>query len=225
MATVLLVDITRLTAADVDQLARQASPERRERAARFRFEADRLRCLVAGALLAHALVRTHRLRPDDYTITRNRYGKPLLQDRPGVEFNLSHAGSWVVCATGTDPVGVDVEALANARPHLADGMFAPDERDYVLGGPAAEASLRFTRVWTLKEAYTKYLGRGLSEPLDRFSVLTGDGLVPAGEGVPAPSLHWRTVDDAAGIVAWCGTAAAGWELLSVESAELVAGLG
>ncbi len=67
-------------------------------------------------------------------------------------------------------VGVDVESLAR-QPNLeiASRYFATEEVEFVMSKPNAdERFLAFLRVWTLKEAYIKAVGGGLSIPLGDF---------------------------------------------------------
>ncbi len=94
-------------------------------------------------------------------------GRPFV---PGAafDFNLSHAGPWVVMAlAGGRRIGVDIE---QARPRLnmqrlADRFFAADE---ALALREAENPMAlFLRLWTAKEAALKFLGRGLAGGLDR----------------------------------------------------------
>ena len=91
---------------------------------------------------------------------RTGRGKPFFPGRPGRQFSLSHAGGLAVCALSDGgPVGVDVEPV---RPHAA-GLPA-----YVMT-PEELAAFDgrwedFARVWTLKEAWVKYLGRSVWPP-------------------------------------------------------------
>jgi 4'-phosphopantetheinyl transferase len=52
--------------------------------------------------------------------------------------------------------------------------FAPDERAALAALPAAAQPRRFIELWTLKEAYIKARGLGLSLPLERISLTLDD---------------------------------------------------
>jgi 4'-phosphopantetheinyl transferase len=116
--------------------------------------------------------------PADWRFATGEFGKPYLADPPvgrDVRFNLSHSRSRVAVALALGAeVGVDVEALDRAERFdsgIADAYFAPDEAA-ALRAIDDEALRReqFLRLWTLKEAWIKATGRGLSQPLDAFSI-------------------------------------------------------
>ncbi len=93
-------------------------------------------------------------------IERGDKGKPFFPDFPDYHFNLSHSGPYVLCAlSDLGPVGVDVERV---RPHCAR---LPQ---YIMSGEETAAFdgswEEFTRIWTLKEAYAKLLGRSIWPP-------------------------------------------------------------
>lgn len=98
---------------------------------------------------------------------RTVLGKPYLRDYPGVQFNLSHSGGWGVCALSETPVGVDVELVRPLRQQVAKRFFTAVEQEWLATRPVEE----FFRLWTRKESFTKALGKGLTLPLDSFSVL------------------------------------------------------
>ncbi|MEQ1948739.1 MAG: 4'-phosphopantetheinyl transferase superfamily protein [Bryobacteraceae bacterium] len=97
-------------------------------------------------------------------------GKPyLLVDNQGgrIDFSLSHARGCVACALGQDlDVGVDVDVLDESF-EIAQfsGVFSSAEFDELraLGSSKARVE-RFLTLWTLKEAYSKATGQGLSNP-------------------------------------------------------------
>lgn len=144
-------------------------PERQRRALACRFDADSAREAGAGWLLQYALERAGTPRTAQI-FTQNPWGKPLLADRDGPHFSLSHSGVWAVCAVGSTPLGVDVE-----RPRctmaVARRQFHPQE---VAALESLEPQARkdaLCRLWTGKEAYVKALGRGLTLPLRSFRIV------------------------------------------------------
>lgn len=145
------------------KLYHRASPERKRRAEGLLRQEDRLRCVAADALLKAAL--------GECRIAVNEFGKPYASDRPGVYFNLSHSGRYVVLAYGDTELGVDVQQHTHGNPEaLARRWFSPDEQAWVLSREE-DARKRFFEIWTAKESYVKYLGKGLHMDMRSFSVL------------------------------------------------------
>lgn len=171
MIQVRCFDITKLQCGDYENFYKQASPERQERADRYLKQEDRVRCIVAEAMM--------RLIPgyhaDDLAYTK--IGKPYFKDPQKPHFNLSHSGRWVAIAWGDCPLGVDVEQLRlqRGKEAIARRFYRRDEQDYVFSAMGEERTERFFRIWTMKESYLKYLGTGITKSLDSFSVL-GDPL-------------------------------------------------
>lgn len=162
MIHVLCADISSADASTYAYLYAQASSERKQRAQHYLRQEDKLRCVVAEALLKTALGT------DRFQIEKNDCGKPYIQDRPDFYYNLSHSGRYVVIAWGKTEVGIDVQqhdATTN-REAIAARFFAPDEQEY-----ARQDLQRFYEIWTKKESFLKYNGKGLHMALRSFSVL------------------------------------------------------
>jgi len=122
--------------------------------------------------------------PDKAKIRKGPHGKPYLQDSvfQGVFFSRSHSkGHEVVCFSDGE-IGIDCENT-EARPgiesrylDIAERCFTEDEKEYLLGS-ADDAIARFFEIWTAKEAYMKYTGKGFSEGFQSFSALNAPGVV------------------------------------------------
>ncbi|WP_169447591.1 4'-phosphopantetheinyl transferase family protein [Paenibacillus daejeonensis] len=154
-----------------EKLLARVSPERRSKAARFRFRKDAVRT-AAGELLLQRLIRAN----DGSLVYRySERGKPELISHPGFHHNISHAGCYVVCVCSDEPVGADVEELRPVDDGLAENCFTKVELAYL--GEATDPSDRLSRfyeLWTGKESYIKLTGEGLSRPLHSFAVRVGD---------------------------------------------------
>lgn len=138
--------------------------------ARLQRQPDRLRSL-AGRLLLHHALRCHGMVGDVPLVGVGPYGKPQLAGPGAPQFNLSHAGRWIVCALARGPVGIDVEQLRPIDLRLAERYFHRDEYAALLASAPGERLARFFRLWTAKEAYVKALGLGLQRELSSFAVL------------------------------------------------------
>lgn len=160
------------------RLYERASPQRQQRADRYLRQEDKLRCVAADALLRWAVKQTLSL--ETFTVAADPMGKPFLEGVEGFHFNLSHSGRWVVIGYGTSPVGIDVQQILpdGAREGIARRFFTADEQDWLSHADGQRRTERFYQIWTAKESYLKYLGTGLRQSLDSFSVLPG--LAPQG---------------------------------------------
>jgi 4'-phosphopantetheinyl transferase len=149
--------------------------DERTRAARFVYERDRHQFIAAHALLRTLLQHVAGRPAIEWRFTVGSHGKPALHpdhQLGRLEFNISHTRGAVACAMTLDhAIGVDIEDIE--RPgrliEIADAYFAPDELTILRATPGAEQRALFLRLWTLKEAYIKAHGDGLSLPLDRFA--------------------------------------------------------
>lgn len=153
---------------DWDALYAQASEGRRRRADKFIFPDDRKRCLCAELLMRYSLFTGRGIRFTGEPLL-GKYGKPYIQGAEDFFFSASHSGKWVVTAYGSSQVGADVEVIKSGSSSIAEGCFTQSEQDYVFADDEG-ADERFIKLWTLKESYIKYLGTGLSTPLDSFTV-------------------------------------------------------
>jgi 4'-phosphopantetheinyl transferase len=151
------------------------SEERKQRAKRFLRREDACRSIAGEALARYAIGLRERLPLHDFNFTANEYGKPFSDLSCKTQFNISHSGSWVLCAVDGLPVGVDVERIHNVDKDISKRFFSRHEHDALsaLSGDAKKE--RFFDYWTLKESYIKAIGKGLSCPLDAFTILFEKG--------------------------------------------------
>lgn len=147
------------------------APDERERAARFLAEDARRQFVLARSLLRYALSCCARVPRGEWTFGANGHGKPHVvrpAEAASLCFNVSHTHGLVACAVARElPLGVDVERCDRRADlaGLANQLFAASERARFEALPAADARDYFFSIWTLKEAYVKALGVGLSHPL------------------------------------------------------------
>lgn len=152
------------------------SAEKRQKIARFVRREDQYRSLLGDALVRSTIVRHTPLANADIRFVANDYGKPSLAGKTDFSFNLSHSGSWVAMIWSKSPLmlGVDVERVAPIDFRIAESFFSPRE-NVDLAARTGEAKLDyFYRLWTLKESYIKAIGKGLSMPLGRFSLVRSE---------------------------------------------------
>lgn len=151
-------------------LLNDISIERKNRIIKFYFTKDKVRCLLAEALVRYALCDKYSFKYEKIIFGYSKYGKPLLASDNNIHFNLSHSGEWVVCAIGDTLMGIDVEEMRNTQLPSVCKSFSEQEIQFLDNMPKENQVEAFYRIWTLKESFVKYNGFGLSYPFESFSL-------------------------------------------------------
>ena len=149
--------------------------DEQRRGNQFRFASDRDSYIMAHVLLRRMLSSIADIKPNRWRFISGENGRPEIHPELGVSrlrFSLSHTRGMVACAISTDlEVGVDVEACDNeiSPEDIAKKFFADPEVELLNMSPKNQRNSAFYRLWTLKEAYLKATGLGITVPLDAFS--------------------------------------------------------
>jgi len=146
------------------------SDVKKERILRYRMYEDAQRSLLGDILARYAICKRLGIRNHDLVFGTNEYGKPILTIPGGVHFNISHSENWVVCAADNNQVGIDVEVIKPVNINIAESFFSKYEYLALLNQPEETQLKYFYMIWTLKESYIKAEGKGLSIPLNSFTV-------------------------------------------------------
>ena len=165
---VILIVMPDLTQTEFGALLQVIHPEKQNRINKFRFYRDAQNGLLGDVLARLEICRVTGLSNEELIFSTYEYGKPFLTNNPDIHHNISHSGHYVACAVAYAPVGIDIETIKNVDLKIAERFFAADETSYISNGPQAE---RFFEIWTKKESRIKMEGKGLSKPLESFSVL------------------------------------------------------
>lgn len=128
------------------------SPAEIDRAARFRFENDRIHWTRARSALREILSGYLSIPPENLEFSYGQNGKPAIAQ---LEFNLSHARNWAMIAISHDvPTGIDIEFIRN---DVEIGKLLAR-----IGEPETEGERQaLFQAWTRREARTKALGAPL----------------------------------------------------------------
>lgn len=155
------------------------TPEERERYERYRLDSDRVMFLAGRAMARELVGRAAGVAPLEWEWREGPHGRPEVHTPEiPIRFNLAHSAGLVVCglAHGRD-VGVDVEDLQRPRVSygLVDRYCSPREIADIDAAGEDGWHDRFLLYWTLKEAFLKALGLGISVPLRDVSFVINDG--------------------------------------------------
>jgi len=144
-----------------------------EHASRIRSEEERNTWISCHATLRQLLGNWLHLKPTEIELKKNAFGKLYL---PGssLGFNLSHTDkSFLLGFNPGGRIGVDLEYLTGREdiPLLIGYAFSWQETDFCNLGNTPE---NFLKIWTLKEAYLKAIGVGLTDYLKSVNVYGSD---------------------------------------------------
>ncbi len=144
--------------------------KRRDRIQRFVFQEDAQRSLLGDIMVRSIISQKLNLKNNQITFYLSDKGKPFIESHPDLFFNVSHAGSWIVAAFSDHNVGIDVERIKKINYGIAEHFFSEEENKNLKNLSGNEKLEYFFDLWTMKESYLKYTGKGLSEPLNSFTV-------------------------------------------------------
>jgi len=181
-----------------EQMAnRYLSSEECKRRDRLVFQLDRRDYSVSHDLLRRKLSIHGAISPADWTFQTNPWGKPSLAGKSSLSFSLSHTRGFVACAIGiTAAIGVDVETIRQNISYLdlAKQYFAKSEVESLRSCSPEEGPVLFTELWTLKEAYLKAKGVGISGGLDSITFECNQGKVtPHKFSKSDPGATWMSI--------------------------------
>ena len=155
------------------------SEEEQLRAAKFYFRKDSVRFIVARGYLRMILAYYLDQSPEEFKFIYNKYGKPSLDAvNSNIQFNISHSDKLILYGfTRCREIGVDIELIRTSEDsiQILDHFFSEIEKEEFKTIPEKKKQEAFYTCWTRKEAYIKARGKGLSIPLDCFSVTLSPG--------------------------------------------------
>jgi 4'-phosphopantetheinyl transferase len=184
------IDLARAT----DVLVR----EELERAASFATPLLRHRFLSRRMALRQILGGELGIEPAHVALGLSARGKPILLDRPGVFFNVSHSGALGLLAlSARSEIGVDIETVREVPrwTEIVREFFDETERESLLRADRSVGT--FLSYWTRKEAVAKATGLGLDLPLSSFTVsnFSGDeASIVTIRGVKGTPRKWHVRD-------------------------------
>ena len=173
--TVLHVDLASDPVKEAEALA-MLHREERDRSHRFRYPQHRRQYILCRAALRSVLCSQLDCGNKDLAFDTFERGKPFALVKgtlAPISFNLSHSGSHgLIAVADRGCVGVDVEERSYRRDISAimKSVFTPEEQADLVSVGGLHRVHSFYRFWTIKEAFIKAVGTGLSLSPSRFEV-------------------------------------------------------
>ena len=113
------------------------------------------------SVLAQALMKraARQLGFPQVVVSRDEKGAPIT-DFKGLYVSAAHTEGCCAAVASLNPVGIDAEPIAPLREKVAKRVYS--ERELLWMNAQEDKDYAFTLLWTLKEAYGKMRGVGLS---------------------------------------------------------------
>ncbi len=130
--------------------------------------------LISRVLVKTVLADKLGISPHQVNIQLHPNGKPFVQSSKAVYFNLTHSADVIILAvTEEGEIGVDIEQVDREFEWMrVDSVLAPIEIEWIKENELTDpfnVYQRFFQIWTLKEAYIKCTGEGMSRHLKKLN--------------------------------------------------------
>ncbi|OCG21791.1 4'-phosphopantetheinyl transferase family protein [Gilliamella sp. App4-10] len=151
---------------------------------KIKIDKDKIIFALSRKILKLALAHYYpHIDKKDWVFAQNSYGKPYINSPKlpvPLYFNLSHSVDAIAVAISRDSeVGVDIERVrsldraqvkSTAHLNISQNFFTENEYRNIISLTYDEGFLLFWKLWTIKEAYIKYRGMGLSLGLNCIDI-------------------------------------------------------
>ena len=142
------------TPQNVQEMLSLVSPHRRQQALQYKHTFGQFCCLKSWLMLKELLGHT----PAEWHY--NAAGKPFLTaEDSAIYFSISHCREAIAVAVADQPIGVDVESIRHVDHALIERTMNNHELQQIQ--TAHQPARAFTALWTQKEAWLKWQGKGI----------------------------------------------------------------
>ncbi len=172
-----ICDTFSLTNKDYLEYEKIVSDETLRRTNKFPDESNRKSTVAGEAVARLALSEELGIPPEKIEIFRTEKGKPYVNEN--IYFSISHSMGTVAVIISRFEAGIDIEKIRPVNYGATRIFCTENEKEYIFSSKNEDEKLiRFYTVWTLKEAYLKCTGEGISGGLKsaEFTV-TENGII------------------------------------------------
>lgn len=158
---------------EMNQYMHYLSHEKQNQIESFLFDIDKKLSLLSDLFVRSIACKVLNLKNNDLVFSKDKYGNPSLQGFPKFQYNVSHTKNAIVVGFSNYPLGVDIEKILKSEQLVAERSFCPNEIRYMQSHPDKQDNL-FYKIWTQKEAYLKYIGKGITVPMKSIDVTSNE---------------------------------------------------
>ena len=126
-------------------------------------ENRKLSILISQGFAKEKISEEYNIPKENIIFSVTDRGKPFCKSHPHIYFSLSHSSNFVALAISDKDIGIDIEKLRSAKAELVNRVCSSNEIDTIFSNENPD--IKFTEIWTKKEAYLKALGTGIDREL------------------------------------------------------------
>lgn len=151
------------------------SPATLARTEKMRFDSDK-KSKIAGEAAARILLSEElSISPAEINFKYTSLGKPYIDEN--IYFNITHSAGVAAAAVNNTEIGIDIEKTRDFDERILERVCTEKEKEYILSEKNdAEKNKKFFQIWTLKEAYLKCIGTGITVDMKsiEFTIKNGE---------------------------------------------------
>ena len=140
------------------QFKANLEPDRVERIEKCTNAGQKKRLVCTGVLL-QGLLKAQGVTTGQIAYEEN--GKPYIDGKEDLFYNISHSGNKVIIVLSGQPVGIDIQATVPYKEALVNKICSMEERD----AHGNDLVRHLNLIWAVKESYTKLTGQGITVEL------------------------------------------------------------
>ena len=161
-----LLDISSISDESFNNLLTNVKQYRRDKISSLTLKSSKFLSLAVELLIKKACLDFD-IDYETMEICFNENVKPFFKDSKYF-FNTAHSGKYAICVISDKEVGIDIEEIKELKEKVVERCFTKKEQKYIELSPNKEDM--FYRLWTLKESYTKCIGKGLNVPFNSLEL-------------------------------------------------------
>ncbi len=178
----IIKNINDFTTEDIDKFYDKIYKEKKEKIAKYKNNITKVRSIIGEIILSELLTK-NKLSYNDLKYNINEYGKPYIKNK-NLFFNISHSFDYVVVAISNNEIGIDIEKVRKTSLNIINKIATKKEKKYILSTPN-KINERIFKIFTLKEAYFKMLGKDLKKLLEIEFIINNNNVVCSNKKVKA----------------------------------------
>ena len=130
-----------------------------DRIEKYQVEQDRINEIISYTIPKIELAKYENIKAYDVKIVRNINERPYYKDYPNYYYSISHSDNYVAFAIDTKNIGLDIEHRQHRDLKALNYVASEDEIKECLNDDDKYS------LWTFKEAYAKYIKKGIGKYL------------------------------------------------------------